>query len=162
MKITLPTPRILQRQNFTMGASMARGRALNAKLNIAISLAFCLTGTGLVGSLLPATSALAQSINSEDSVVQDLLRRLPDRAKTGALGILKVSIFPEASLNGQAVTLAPGTRIFSMNNMIILPGTIQDEAIAVLYRKDMLGQVIEAWIVNREEIAAVKKLQGLR
>ena len=162
MKTTLPTPPILQRPNVTRGASKARGRALNTQLGVAISLAFCLTVTGLVGSLLPATSALAQSINSEDPVVQDLLRRLPDRAKAGALGILKVSIFPEASLNGQAVTLAPGTRIFSMANMIILPGTIQDEAIAVLYRKDMLGQVIEAWVVNREEIAAVKKLQGLR
>jgi hypothetical protein len=162
MKITLPTPPTLQRPNFTIGALMTRGRAVGTKLSIAVSLAFCLTVTGLVGSLLPATSALAQSINSEDPVVQDLLRRFPDRAKAGALGILKVSIFPEASLNGQAVILAPGTRIFSMNNMIILPGTIQDEAIAVLYRKDMLGQVIEAWIVNREEIAAVKKLQGLR
>jgi hypothetical protein len=162
MKISLPTPPVLQRHHFIVGASMARGRALITKLSVTISLALCLAGTGLIGSLLPATSALAQSINSEDPVVQDLLRRLPDRAKTGALGILKVSIFPEASLNGQAVTLAPGTRIFSMNNMIILPGSIQDEAIAVLYRKDMLGQVIEAWVVNREEIAAVKKLQGLR
>lgn len=162
MKIIFPTLPISQRPSLTFGATTARWRALNTNHCIAISLTFCFTVAGLTLSLLPATCALAQSINSEDPVVQDLLRRLPDRAKAGALGILKVSIFPEASLNGQAVTLAPGTRIFSMNNMIILPGTIQNEAIAVLYRKDMLGQVIEAWVVNREEIAAVKKLQGLR
>jgi hypothetical protein len=162
MKIKLSTLQKLLRLSSTRGNSMARGQAVSTKFCLKIRLALWSVVMALAGSLLPATSALAQSVNSENPVVQDLLRRLPDRAKTGALGILKVSIFPEASLNGQAVTLAPGTRIFSMNNMIILPGTIQDEAIAVLYRKDMLGQVIEAWIVNREEIAAVKKLQGLR
>jgi hypothetical protein len=122
-----------------------------------ISLILCLCFVGV-----PQSTALAQSVNSDDLVVQDILRRLPDRAKLGALGVLKVAVFPEAVLNRETETLAPGTRIYSTDNMIMLPGSIQDQAIAVVYRRDMLGQVIEAWAVSRDEIAAIKKLQGLR
>jgi hypothetical protein len=134
-------------------AALSFSRLRAAKL----SLAFCLLGASVF-----STSVIGQSVNSEDPVVQDLLKRLPDRAKVGSLGVLKMAVFPEAILNGESVILAPGTRIYSANNMIMLPVTLYDQAVAVVYRKDILGQVIEAWLVNRDEIAAIRKLQGIR
>jgi hypothetical protein len=143
--------RALRKRTPRVALSFTRLRA--AKL----SLAFC-----LIGASVFSTGVIGQSVNSEDPVVQDLLKRLPDRAKVGSLGVLKIAVFPEAILNGETVILAPGTRIYSANNMIMLPVTLYDQAVAVVYRKDILGQVIEAWLVNRDEIAAIKKLQGIR
>jgi hypothetical protein len=101
----------------------------------------------------------AQSAQSVDPVIELALKRLPDRARTGKLAILTIDVFPQAKLNGNDVYLAPGTRVFSTTNLIVLPMSIQNAPQPVVYRQDMLGQLIEAWILTDEEIAALKKFQ---
>jgi hypothetical protein len=103
--------------------------------------------------------AQAQSAQSVDPVIELALKRLPDRARTGKLAILTIDVFPQAKLNGNDVYLASGTRVFSTTNLIVLPMSIQNAPQPVVYRQDMLGQLIEAWILTDEEIAALKKFQ---
>jgi hypothetical protein len=103
--------------------------------------------------------ARAQSAQSVDPVIELALKRLPDRARTGKLAILTIDVFPQAKLNGNDVYLAPGARVFSTTNLIVLPMSIQNAPQPVVYRQDMLGQLIEAWILTDEEIAALKKFQ---
>jgi hypothetical protein len=103
--------------------------------------------------------AQAQSTQSPDPAIELALKRLPDRARTGKLAILTIDVFPQAKLNGTEVYLAPGTRVFSTTNLIVLPMSIQNSPQPVVYRQDMLGQLIEAWILTDEEIAALKKFQ---
>jgi hypothetical protein len=109
----------------------------------------------------PSSPAVAQSAQSGNPEIDAVLARLPDRAKTGTLGVLTVTNFPMAILNRVEVTMAPGTRIYSTGNAILLPGSLQGSAQPVLYREDMLGQLIEAWVVTDAEITAIRRWRSL-
>jgi hypothetical protein len=112
--------------------------------------------------LLATASARAQSAQSDDPVIEQALKRLPDRARTGKLALLTIDVFPQAILDKKEVYLAPGARVFSTNNLIVLPMSIQNSPQPVVYRQDTMGQLIEAWILTDEEIRALKKFQGIR
>jgi hypothetical protein len=116
----------------------------------------------VLSSLVFCLQAHAQSAQSADPAIELALKRLPDRARTGQLAILIVDVFPQAKLNNKDVYLAPGTRLFSTTNLIVLPMSIQNSPQPVVYRQDTLGQLIEAWILTDEEIRALKKFQGIR
>jgi hypothetical protein len=104
----------------------------------------------------------AQSAQSADPAIELALKRLPDRARIGKLGILNIDVFPQAKLDNKDVYLAPGTRVFSTTNLIVLPMSIQNSPQPVVYRQDTMGQLIEAWILTDDEIRAIKKFQGIR
>jgi hypothetical protein len=104
----------------------------------------------------------AQSAQSADPIIELALKRLPDRARTGKLAVLTIDVFPQAKLDNKAVYLAPGTRVFSTTNLIVLPMSIQNSPQPVVYRQDTMGQLIEAWILTDDEILALKKFQGIR
>jgi hypothetical protein len=104
----------------------------------------------------------AQSAQSADPAIELALQRLPDRARIGKLGILNIDVFPQAKLDNKDVYLAPGTRVFSTTNLIVLPMSIQNSPQPVVYRQDTMGQLIEAWILTDDEIRAIKKFQGIR
>jgi hypothetical protein len=112
-------------------------------------------------AISPIGPANAQSSQSGNPEIDAVLSRLPDRAKTGTLGMLTVTNFPMAILNRVEVMMGPGTRIYSTGNAILLPGSLQGSAQPVLYREDMLGQLIEAWVVTDVEIAAIKRWRSL-
>jgi hypothetical protein len=112
--------------------------------------------------LFATTQVFAQSAQSADPEIELALKRLPDRARTGKLAILTIDVFPQAKLDNKDVYLAPGTRVFSTTNLIVLPMSIQNSPQPVVYRQDTMGQLIEAWILTDDEIIALKKFQGIR
>jgi hypothetical protein len=105
---------------------------------------------------------LAQTTQDIDPAIAEALQRLPDRAKSGDLGTLTVTNFPEGVLNRTNIVMGPGMRIFSTGNVILLPGSLQNSPVPVLYRQDLMGQVIEAWILSDAEIVAIKRLRRLK
>jgi hypothetical protein len=112
--------------------------------------------------LFATAQVSAQSAQSSDPILELALQRLPDRARTGKLAILTIDVFPQAKLDNKDVYLAPGTRVFSTTNLIVLPMSIQNSPQPVVYRQDTMGQLIEAWILTDNEIRALKKFQGIR
>jgi hypothetical protein len=112
--------------------------------------------------LFATAQVSAQSAQSADPAIELALKRLPDRARTGKLAILTIDVFPQAKLDNKDVYLAPGTRVFSTTNLIVLPMSIQNSPQPVVYRQDTMGQLIEAWILTDDEIRALKKFQGIR
>jgi hypothetical protein len=111
---------------------------------------------------LQSQPLLAQSSQDIDPAIAEALQRLPDRAKSGELGTLTVTNFPEGVLNRTNIVMGPGMRIFSTGNVIVLPGSLQNSPQPVLYRQDLMGQVIEAWILNDAEIVAMKRLRRMK
>jgi hypothetical protein len=122
----------------------------------------CLSLFAALFVLCTTVQVNGQSAQSADPAIELALKRLPDRARTGKLAILTIDVFPQAKLDSKEVYLAPGTRLFSTTNLIILPMSIQNSPQPVVYRQDTLGQLIEAWILTDEEISALKQFQGIR
>ena len=67
------------------------------------------------------------------------------------LGTLEIRVFPQARLDDKDVLLAPGVRIRNESNLLAVPSTIVG-TVPVRYRLDLLGQVLDAWILTPEEL----------
>ena len=70
-------------------------------------------------------------------------------------GDLVIGVAPQAVLNGEAVRLAPGARIFGLNNTFELPGTLAGKKARVHYTVDVQGQLRDIWILRPDELANV-------
>jgi hypothetical protein len=60
---------------------------------------------------------------------------------------------PELQLNGETARLAPGARIRSENNMIVLSGSLIGSRHVVHYTSDPQGQIKDVWILQPQERA---------
>ena len=60
---------------------------------------------------------------------------------------------PEARLNGQSVRLAPGARVRSPQNLLLLSGSLLEQKLLVHYTLDGMGQVQDVWILSAAEAA---------
>ena len=80
-------------------------------------------------------------------------RPIPDTAR---LAKLKLGVFPEAELDGKRVTLGPGVRIFSRDNMLVLPASQKGQTSVVAYVTGSLGEVITVWILNDAEVKQIR------
>lgn len=60
---------------------------------------------------------------------------------------------PEVALNGQAARLAPGVRIKSPANMLVMSGSLVGQKLTVNYTADTYGLISEVWLLSAEEIA---------
>ncbi len=72
-------------------------------------------------------------------------------------GRLVITQPPEATLDGQPARLSPGARIRGTNHLLVLSGSVVDQNLPVVYKKDPLGLVHEAWILTEDEYAEVTK-----
>ena len=108
-----------------------------------------LRASSLVFSLALA-SALA-FLAAPDAFAQP--RTFPAQAKLGAL---EITVFPRATLNDTPIVMAPGVRILNESNLIQVPSTVQGRR-AVRYRTDLLGQVIEVWLLTPQELALAQE-----
>ena len=79
-------------------------------------------------------------------------RTFPSHTKLGAL---EITVFPRATLDDKPIVMAPGVRILNESNLIQLPSTVRGVR-AVRYRTDMLGQVIEVWLLTPQELAVAQ------
>lgn len=77
-------------------------------------------------------------------------RHFPAYAKRG---ILSASIFPQVMIDGQAQTLAPGAKIMSQQNTIVLPSSLMSNSYKVNYTIDRQGFIDKVWILTNEELA---------
>lgn len=84
------------------------------------------------------------------------LRRFPPKTRVGKFALLS---FPQAMLDGRQVQLAPGVRILSVDNTLVVPSTLSGER-TVRYRLDPLGQMIEIWLLTPAEADAASREPG--
>jgi hypothetical protein len=96
-------------------------------------LALCFLGLGTLDGMAHATT-----------------RNFPPQAQRGTL---QITLPPDAILNGQAARLSPGARIRGTNNLLILSGALQGQALPVLYELEQHGLVHNVWILTPQEAA---------
>lgn len=81
------------------------------------------------------------------------LRMFPPAVK---FATLRVSPNYEASLNQQPVRLSPGLRLFTPQNMMVLPNMIVNQPVKVAYTLDVQGLVQQAWMLSENEASKVQ------
>ncbi|HWS74110.1 MAG TPA: hypothetical protein VN324_03105 [Quisquiliibacterium sp.] len=107
---------------------------------------------GRAGSLLLFVAALLSAAALLPASVAAQPRTFSEPTKLGTLEILA---FPQARLDGKVVQLAPGVRIRNESNLLAMPSSIRGP-VAVRYRTEPTGQVVEAWILTAEELRIAK------
>ena len=96
-------------------------------------------------SLLSGVSMVALS--------QELpMRIFPPSAK---FAMLRIAPNYDASLNTAPVRLSPGMRLFTPQNMMVLPHTIVNQPVKVAYTLDTQGFVQQAWMLSENEVKNV-------
>ena len=60
---------------------------------------------------------------------------------------------PELLLNKRPARLAPGARMRTVDNMLVLSGAALNQRLVVNYTLDLQGQLLEVWILNPAELA---------
>ncbi len=87
---------------------------------------------------------------------QAQIRPIPANAKVATL---KLGVFPDAVLNGKALKLGPGTRIYNQNNTIVVPSTMLGVTTVVAYVTGSLGEVVSVWILTDAEVEQIRARQ---
>ncbi|OJX07437.1 MAG: hypothetical protein BGO72_08240 [Burkholderiales bacterium 70-64] len=87
-----------------------------------------------------------------------VVRAFPEAAK---LGRFEMRIFPEAALDGQAVRLGAGARIYDARNMIVMPASLSG-VFDALVERDPSGQIGRVWLLTPAELEAAQARQRER
>ena len=99
-----------------------------------------------------AMACLAPSLHAQQ--VQPGLggmRNFPDAALRGNLTVQAGS---DAVLNGRAIRMAPGMRLFSPQNTLVMLHTVQGQTFKVNYLiENSTGMLLSAWILTEGEAA---------
>ena len=107
-------------------------------------------------ALVLAALLLTVVIGIAAAPAQAQVRPIPDNAQ---LATLKLGVFPDAVLNGKAVKLGPGTRIYNQDNIIVVPSTLKDVTNVVAYVTGSLGEVVSVWILKDAELKQLRARQ---
>jgi hypothetical protein len=97
------------------------------------------TVAGLLGSLICAPASA--QVN----------RIIPPEAVPG---LFKPAIFPEALMNGQAVRLGAGVRIYDEQNMIRMPASLSGDY-RVAFVRGSMGEIVQIWMLTEAEYRIV-------
>jgi hypothetical protein len=97
----------------------------------------------LAASTLATLPAQAQTTESKPAV-----RTFPAAALRGEIVVLAP---PVITLDGKADRLTPGARIHGADNLLLMSGTLVNQALVVNYLREGAGNVHEVWILNSEE-----------
>ncbi|MDA8453975.1 hypothetical protein M4R22_04285 [Acidovorax sp. GBBC 3334] len=112
-------------------------------------------------ALLLALGAAAASVPAAAQQVQPSLggvRNFPDAALRGTLVVLSTA---EAQINGNTVRMAPGMRIFSPQNSLVMAHTVIGQSFTVNYViEPSTGMLHAAWILSKAEAAQPRKGSG--
>jgi len=83
------------------------------------------------------------------------MRNFPDAALRGSLVITGAS---EAEINGSAIRMAPGMRLFSPQNTLVMMHAVKGQQFTVNYLiENSTGMLISAWILSNSEAAQPRK-----
>ena len=103
---------------------------------------------------LCAATALAGAPAAAQNTVQGSMggmRNFPDAALRGSLVITAAS---EAEINGRTVRMAPGMRLFSPQNTLVMMHTVVGKPFTVNYLiENSTGMLLTAWILTNAEAA---------
>ncbi|KRB42305.1 hypothetical protein [Acidovorax sp. Root70] len=84
-----------------------------------------------------------------------LSRPFPEAALRGTLSINTAS---EATLNGKTIRMAPGMRLFSPQNTLVMAHTVLGQTFKVNYvQENSTGMLHAAWILTEGEAAQPRK-----
>ncbi len=125
------------------------GRAGGPLFSISlIALGALLYAAGAVG----AADAIAQT-GPEPTQNEALLggRNFPAGALRGSFMVLNA---PEIQLDGQPDRLAPGVRIRSAHNLLVLASNLTGQNLLVNYTRDAAGLVRDVWLLTPQEARA--------
>ena len=75
-------------------------------------------------------------------------RNFPDQARRGDL---KAYQYPAMQIGERIYRLAPGSRIYNQQNLIITPASLQTQTAPVMYMLDMGGELSRIWLLTRDE-----------
>ncbi len=73
--------------------------------------------------------------------------------KQAQRALLQVTQAPDILLNGKPARLAPGARIRSSNDLLVLSGTLTGQSLVVNVLLEPGGLVKEVWILSPQEAA---------
>lgn len=115
---------------------------------------------GLIATLMTAACPPVQAQSSADlaklaKVNTPLVRPFPPNTRRAQMTVLNAW---EVTLNGTRVRLAPGARIRSTTNAILLSSSVAGQSFLVNYTLDTLGQPLEIWVLTEAE--AAQRLPG--
>jgi len=64
----------------------------------------------------------------------------------GAVGVMTTGQLPEVTIDGKAMRLSPGARIYNPSNLTITPNQVPANS-RVRYKTDAQGQVNQVWLL---------------
>ncbi len=109
----------------------------------ALLLAALCAATTLTGTPAVAQSPVQGSLGG--------MRNFPDASLRGTLVITAAS---EAEINGRTVRMAPGMRLFSPQNTLVMLHTVLGQKFTVNYLiENSTGMLLSAWILTNAEAA---------
>ncbi len=65
------------------------------------------------------------------------------------IGTMTTGQLPEVTIDGKAMRLAPGARVYNAANLTITPGQVPAES-RVRYKTDSMGLVNQVWLLPAE------------
>ncbi|WP_440109889.1 hypothetical protein [Acidovorax sp. BL-A-41-H1] len=87
-----------------------------------------------------------------------MVRNFPEAALRGALTVTSAN---EARLNGQPIRMAPGMRLFSPQNTLVMSHSVVGQTFKVNYViEQSTGMLHTAWILTQGEADAPRKSPG--
>ena len=111
-------------------------------------LAFAALACGVLSAALPAAAQVLPGLG--------ISRPFPDAAKRGTLTFTSTA---EAQLNGKPIRVAPGMRLFSPQNTLLMTHSVLGQPFKVNYVLEAsTGMLHAAWILTEGE--AAKPLKG--
>jgi hypothetical protein len=77
-------------------------------------------------------------------------RTFPQQARRGEI---KAYEYPAMKIGDHVYRLAPGSRIFNQQNLIIMPASLRVQTAPIMYTLDMSGDLSRVWLLTGEEAA---------
>ena len=122
-------------------------------MNRCKSLVSAAAKSGVLALAALTTAVLVQPLPAVAQVPESLggLRTFPVQARRGTLAVLSTT---EAEIDGKLLRMAPGMRLLSPQNSLIMLHTVIGKEYVVNYNiEPSTGMLHTAWILNKEETA---------
>ena len=107
---------------------------------------------GIVSAILEtATQDSAPTTQKYNTYV--VSRTLPPEAR---LGVMEPPGYGQVAIDGKVLRLSPAAQFRSLENLIVMPMTIQEKK-DVVYLTDASGAVFRVWLISKAEVSAFPK-----
>ncbi|WP_202900066.1 hypothetical protein [Acidovorax sp. JHL-9] len=112
-------------------------------------------GRALAGALGAAWLLAMAPATAQVPAGMGMVRNFPEAALRGNLTINGTS---DATLNGRAIRMAPGMRLLSPQNTLVMAHTVLGQSFQVNYTiEPSTGMLLSAWILTKAEASQPRK-----